>query len=63
MKENIKPPIGTCPYKLSAMNRIYDLSCAIGRYGEEQCEKLDDIERWAYEIILQCSLIKKIDNF
>jgi hypothetical protein len=63
MEEYKKPPLGTCPYRLSAINRIYDLSCAIGRYGEDHYEKLDNIERWAYEIILQCNLIRKIDDY
>lgn len=55
-----KPPLGVAPYQIVAQGRICDLAEAIARYASEGSYK--PIEKWAREIIEQCSLVEYLKN-
>lgn len=57
-----KPPLGTFPYDLRAIERIKELTEAINRYLDFDPLNLGFIEKWAREIIYQCELVYKLEK-
>ena len=55
-----KPNIGARPYYITAINRINELSKAI--YDCSNDENINDMRKWAIEIVAQCDLISTMQN-
>ncbi len=55
-----KPPLGCRPYYISASERIKELAEAIARNADRADLYGGHIEIWAYEILYQLAMLKKI---
>lgn len=55
-----KPPLGVKPYWMVAWSRISDLAEAIERQYEDESGNAGLVQLWAWEIILQCQILKQL---
>lgn len=55
-----KPPLGVKPYWMVAWSRISDLAEAIERQYEDESGNAGLVQLWAWEIVLQCQILKQL---
>lgn len=58
-----KPPLGASPAYITAENRIKELAEAISRASVVGKHYIGHITLWANEIIWQCEIMKKEEEF
>lgn len=58
--ETVKPPIGIAPYYIVAWSRIAELADAISRYRTRVKRDETVVQKWANEIVWQCSMIEAL---
>lgn len=58
-----KPPLGCPPYYVKSLNRILALTDAIERNVKSANYSFEDISMWSHEIILQCELCRKMEEY